>query len=192
MIHEESMEEFVARVTETDGKVHLVGISDRPGLLSLLATIEYNWYPPWTIRNDLFEYRMIKWESILWKVASFPRDRLRSVRVLVETLRLRIADGIPTILGGSPEPGDQQYHGVKVQSFPGGRLPNGKDNRNMFTIESTSRNPLHNTSEHKLNEKLVLERETMVVNAFQARKYPTPLQIYNFIYGFDTHPKWLP
>ena len=125
-----------------------------------------------------------------WLVVSVPTEKMAAIRDVANMLRLRIADGVPTMIGGKPEPGDRVFRGVAVKHFPGSALPNGDDNPCMFAIESSITNPLHNR-ENRLLTDLVLERERAVISAFERGKFPKPLEIYNFIYGFDPHPEWL-
>jgi hypothetical protein len=190
-MEEAELSVFVERIIKSSNRIHLVGLADRPGLSSFFAAIEYHFYPPGTSKNELFDLWAIKWESLMWQVISIPSDKMGAIRQMASMMRLRISDGVPTMLGGTPEPGDRVWEGCAVKFFPGSQLPDGTDNRSMYGVESTRENPLHN-KESPTNIQLVRRREGRVIEAFERHARPKPLEIYNFIYGFEPHPKWLP
>lgn len=188
--NEISLADFLKFVTESD-KNHIIGMVDRPGVTCFFGFIEYNWYPPGSIRSNLLVMNVVRWQDIYWTVGSVPNDKMGAIRQLASFLRLHLSDGIPTILEGGPlNPHGRVSHGLNADYFPGGILPNGENNLAMLTIESMPTNPLHNR-EHGINHALVRDRESRVLTAMQNHKRPKPQDIYNYIYGFEPHPKWL-
>jgi hypothetical protein len=185
-------------VTRGDGRIYLIAHITRVAVPAFAAAIEWYWYPPDSERNRLFDVYSTKWAALDWIIIAFPNGRLPAVRRLAKQLGLRLADGVPTVVGN---PGAvimaqfalrpsmaRQYgiDGLSLHYFPGSRLANGRDNETIFTVEYDKNSPLYKT---KKNDDEAMMQATFEINDLLNRgKKLTPAQIADYIYGSGPFP----
>lgn len=112
-------EEF-ASLSKDKSRFFIVVMSMRPNTRVWSMDLEYTHYVPDTPRNDLFSFYQSKWQDIHWSVISIPIEDRHLAEEMASKHNLRIADGIPVILGGE-----------KPEAFP-------LKGDNVFTIENTN------------------------------------------------------
>jgi hypothetical protein len=94
------------RITDQDLKilcdrkdlVHTVCWSDRPNSALFVNTLEYKYFPPGTPANDLFEYRMFKWNDMLWLISSIPLDKKDVLFQAAKDANVKLLEGFPCII----------------------------------------------------------------------------------------------
>lgn len=169
--------EIAAVVTKDDGRTFLVAMQGRLGAASLAGAIEWYWYPPNTDRNRLFDIYFTDWEDLRWMVIAFPAGRLDEVKRLAKQLGLRLANGVPTMFSlASKRPSD-----IIPLFFPGERLPNGRDNMAMMTIENDAGSPVYQN--RKRDHDGMLQADFEINDALNRGVRLTPAQIADYIYG---------
>lgn len=113
---DEALQAFLA----DPSRVHFVSMLLRPRVSEAISELEHTHYPPGTPKNDDFHLRMMNWEGMQFVMASIPAKDRGLMQQVVSTHKLRIANGVPTMVG--PD-------GVK--RFPA-------DNERVFTLEEES------------------------------------------------------
>jgi hypothetical protein len=182
-------EEVIQVVTRRDGRVFLIGMTQRVGLTAFIAAIEWYWYTPGTPRNRFFDVYFTEWEDIHYVIAAFPIGRLDAARRLAKQLGLRIGNGVPTMVqvagagvsGSTGYPPGHPLEGLIPTFFPGGVLPNGRDNTAMFTVENDKGSPVYR---NRIRENDGMLRAGHEINeALNRGVRLTPAQIADYIYG---------
>ena len=191
--------DLAAHILRGDGRVHIAAHMDRIGAAALFAAVEWYWYAPNTSRNRFYDISLCEWRDMRWAVMSFPAGRLHAVQRLAKQIGLRIADGPPIMLGraggvaviqATSRPSrlsDFRQQGVPIDIFPGGVLPDGRDNLSIFTVEYDKGNPAYETK--RQNETGMHEAGLEVNEALNRGVRLTPLQIADYIYGSGDFPK---
>jgi len=193
--------DYQARVTDPT-KAHLVMMEIRPGVISFLAALENYWYRPGTKQANLFTLHNINWQELDWYIASFPLTRLPAVRVLANLLKLRLGNGVPTIIKSASEADSEsvphpRIPGMVANFFPGSKMPDGKDNMNMLTVEYLSgAHPLGGGSGTAVfsgpEAQAVRQREAEINYLLNhKRMHIIPQHIFDYIYGkMPAKPDW--
>jgi len=120
-------DEEMQKVVMDDNYLFYVGMAQppRPGFVEFITHVEYEHYTPGTDREDLYRLWVIKWGGILWVMIGVPLVDEKLIQKSAELCGLRIADGIPTMLGnGNNEP------------FPVSRF-------NVYTMENHPDHPVY-------------------------------------------------
>jgi len=93
-------EKEACRLAARPDLINYIGDMARIGVWSFITFLEYRQYPPGTMLNQSFHLTLTAWEGLRFAVVSIPRNRSREAEALMQTLGLRAADGIPTMLVG--------------------------------------------------------------------------------------------
>jgi hypothetical protein len=162
--------------------IHLVTMTTRPGSFAFITAIEWFWFSPRKDLNHLFNLTVVRWEGLDWLVVSIPKDKLPDVKKLAEQLGMRVADGVPSIIRHTEpdEKPDRTYDGAGVFIFPGGAV-NGKDNKDMFTIENNHGSPIYTNC--KKTHQDIRSAENEVNDGFVNGVAWTPEKIVEYVYG---------
>ena len=110
---ESDLKEFAKKTKETD-KLHLILESTRIGGHLFSVRLEYEFFPPRSGKNQLFEMAMLKWplskdnDGLIWSVMSFPIEFKPDAERMARDCGLRLADGVPTSF----------FDGKKCTQFP--------------------------------------------------------------------------
>lgn len=118
-------DEELKNFMQNESFIHYVSHASRPGIGECLTLLEFRDYKPGTPRNDLFIMRIIEWEGLTYIAVSIPIDEKHLMEKAVEETDLKIADGVPTMMGGG-----------EVNHFP-------MCNKRVFTLENTSGHPVY-------------------------------------------------
>lgn len=104
--------------------IHFIGMiyPRRPGVMLCTIRMEHEHYKPGTDSNKNFHIRMINWENTEWMIVSIPKKDCGLMKKMAKECGLRIADGVPTIIGGDTK---------QITQFP-------INNKNVFTFENAS------------------------------------------------------
>lgn len=107
--------------------IHYVGMINppRPGFSECIQMLEHLHFAPGTLRNDLFYMRVVNWQGIIWGIVSIPFAEKVLMESMVQVNGLRIANGIPVMLGDGG-----------VHKFP-------VDSKNFFVLENISGHPVY-------------------------------------------------
>lgn len=159
-----SIEDFEEFIKQKKNYVHLITISSRPGAISFIATVEWHLFPPTENKNHLFDITVIQWLDIDFLVVSFPKEHFSDVKQLATKLRMRISNGVPTLL-----------ETTKVSVFPGASIGE------MYTIENDQHSPIYKNN-RRLNRE-IMQCENEIVDALTNGAKITPEQIVDYIYG---------
>jgi len=111
----------------------LVSNDNRPGAMTCFTTLEFEKYKPGTERNKLFRWFWCLWDDVMFVVVLTPWAERRLVERHVRQSRMRVADGIPTIIGVRDGKSNVLY-------FPTG------DDPHIFTLENQSGSPVYDMS----------------------------------------------
>lgn len=109
-------------------RTHYAGLMfpPRPGVMLFSTLLEYTFFPPSDpSRNKLFNISIFKWEEMVWSVISIPKEFEAHAKACVNKAGLRIADGVPTMLGA------------------GGPKRFTIDVPNLWTLENESNHPVY-------------------------------------------------
>jgi hypothetical protein len=181
-------DDFIRFVTEPSGRIHLVMLTTRPGVMALLGAIEWTWFPPGGPRAAQIGVCGLEWEGLAWVIASLPKAKLADVCRMARRLGMRIANGVPTILvPASPgEPESHQFPGFAARYFPGAARPDGSDNMAVHTVENDKDSPVYRNSTRLESEILQCEREA--VAALNRGMKLSVRQIADYMYGSGPFP----
>lgn len=99
-----SEERIDANIFKDTSKVHYIGLMAPPRFgVQLFSTIlELTFFEPNTAKNELFEFRIMKWSgplkaNILWMIISIPEDFRPHAKVCMKKAGLRDVRAVPTI-----------------------------------------------------------------------------------------------
>jgi hypothetical protein len=178
----QSEEQFIRDMIIENDKVHIVTApSVHCGSLAFSALIEYQWYPPADpALNDQFELHTRTWGNVVFTVISFPRERKADAQTVAVHLGMTLTNGVPTIVSNDPHDpilGQWETNIIRGRRFPGGVLPNGDDNRRMFSLVSRE------TIKTTLTPQQVLRRETQLIDKFCEGVMLRPRDVGHFIFG---------
>lgn len=98
--------EDLKRAAEDPTRFHIVGDMNRIGVSLFMTKLEYTHYPPRSGKNHLFEFRILKWPDdfpMYWVIASIPIEDRSLAELLIPECGLRLANGIPMMLGGGKD-----------------------------------------------------------------------------------------
>lgn len=108
---------------------HIVGDINRIGVNLFMIKLEYTHYPPRSGKNHLFTFRILKWPqdefAMHWVICSIPIEDRELAEGLLEECGLKLADGVPMMLG-------QDQHVFPMNS------------KRVFTLENTAGHPIYN------------------------------------------------
>ena len=191
--------DVAAQILRNDGRVHIASGTQRIGAAALFAAVEWYWYTPGTPRNRFYDIALCEWRNLRWAVMSFPKGRLHATQRLAKQIGLRIADGPPIMMGREggfaviqatvypSRLGDYRRQGVPIDIFPGGVMPDGRDNLAIFNVEYDKGNPAYENK--RQNEEGMYEAGLEVNETLNRGVRLTPLQIADYIYGSGEFPK---
>lgn len=92
----------------------------RPGAIKWMSQIEEQLYPPDKHEDNIkFGLTFIRWAEMTWAVASVPSDDDLQVRDLTMKIGMRIANGVPFVLGMGPNPVAFPIQGKNVFTIEG-------------------------------------------------------------------------
>ena len=193
------LDDITALILRNDGRVHIVANVQRIGAAALFAAVEWYWYPPDSSRNRFFDVSVCDWRHMRWAIMSFPNGRLHAAQRLAKQIGLRIVDGPPVMFGregglaviqATSRPSRLDHYsrqGVPIEIFPGGVLPDGRDNLSIFNVEYDRGNPAY---ENKRKNEEGMHEAGLEVNEIMNRGVRlTPFQIADYIYGTGDFPK---
>jgi hypothetical protein len=186
--------EMARYVTLDNGKIFIASGGNRVASPAFIAAVEWYWYEPHTPRNNRFDIVGMEWVGQQWVVMSFPEGRFPAVRRLAKQLGLRIADGSPIDLGKAPihvlatsrwtQLGPDLQ--AVVEFFPGGLLPDHKDNPRIFNIEYDRGNPIYKNRQR--DEDAMMAASIEVNDMLNRGIKLTPAEIADYIYGSGPFP----
>jgi len=78
---------------------HCVGMEMRAGVSYFCNYLENHFFPPETPENDEMQYRLLKWNKILWHVVSVPLNKKQFCLNAAKEARLKLQDAIPFVVG---------------------------------------------------------------------------------------------
>jgi hypothetical protein len=176
----ETLEECRLALAEPSGKTHLILNATRPGAKVLVAAIEWYWYKPLTMANNLFGLRYLVWEDMDFEIVSFPSSKLGAVKHLAGLLIMQITDRIPMLVSDTSDPDARQLErDLYVKPFPLALMPDGKTmNPLVLAIENDKDSPVY---KNRHNDEF-LEREHHVIKILCDGVHLTPRQIVDHIY----------
>lgn len=167
---EEVTEAALARIFQRQDTLKVITVIGRPGALALIAAIEWLWFSPKGEQNDLYQMYVADWSEMKWVVAAIPISKLEDTKALATKLGMRIANGVPTMIEASG-----------MSFFIGGRMPDGKDNMTMYTIENDHGSPVY---KNKTRDNAgIKQAEIEVLDGFVNGVDWTPEKIADYIYG---------
>ena len=137
---EETEEEFCV-FAEDESRTHYVCMISRPGIQECATKLEHMHYKPLTPRNDLMSLRALLWNEIPWFVISVPTEEKHLLEELVGTCGLRVANGIPMMLGAGCR-----------ERFP-------ISGENVFTLENVAGHPVYRNDDTINHAMHVMEEE---------------------------------
>lgn len=97
----------------------------RPGFTEFITYVEYEHYTPGTDRAEFYNLWMFRWSGMFWAMIGVPLVDESLIQKSADLCGLRIADGIPTILGGE-----------NSERFPVSRF-------NVYTMENHPDHPVY-------------------------------------------------
>ncbi|MFA5994725.1 MAG: hypothetical protein WC823_07250 [Parcubacteria group bacterium] len=120
-------DEEIMKAVSDDSFLFYVGMISppRPGVVEFITYVEHQHYAPGTERNKLYNIWIIQWHGITWALMGVPLKDEKLIEVAANLLRLRIADGVPTVLSGG-----------KIDTFPISRF-------NVYALENSPGHPVY-------------------------------------------------
>lgn len=95
--------EHILGVTNDPSRLVVIALIDppRPFVRKFFRRLEYEHFDPRDLtQNALFHVFLMKWEGLTWCVAAFPQTYRSRAEALATECGLRLADGVPGMLGG--------------------------------------------------------------------------------------------
>lgn len=129
-------EELMAFVAERKQMEFLIALVMRPGIYLFSAVIEMQLYTPNTPKNDSFEMLNVGWGDHDWAVFGVPARDRGHIEHVATMLGLRIADGVPMIMGGSDKPEFFPMHNERCFTLENDKLAHEKMKDRRAIIES--------------------------------------------------------
>lgn len=164
--------DFIKYVTTDNTKHFYVLMMDRPLGFVWMNWMEWEYFTPGTPANNDYTLMQVPWQEMVFAVISAPVKYDAQIQESLKRFEMRLADGVPAALS----PGSD-----KPEFFPGHKLPNGRNNLRMKTIENNSFCRMHNT---KLPRQITHQREMEVAERIaKKREKLTPEEILKLIYG---------
>jgi len=105
------------RLEKSGEYIHYLGLINprKPGVRILCLSVEYQYFPPGTPKNNDYFYTMLTWEGMVWSVLSLMPEFDGIVKKKAGEHGLQVVDGVPHF---------------RDSSFP-------LCGENVFTLEST-------------------------------------------------------
>ena len=125
------------RAADDPTRFHIVGDMNRIGVSFFMTKLEYTHYPPRSVANHLFEFRILKWPAnfpLVWAIASIPIEDRPLAEALLPDCGLRLANGTPIILG---------LGGEKDEFFP-------MQGDRVFSLENSNGHPIYNNNQAEI------------------------------------------
>lgn len=129
--------ENLQRMADDPTKFHVISQMHRPGVRLFACKLEYTYYPPRSGKNYKFEMSLLKWPEdfpMLWAIMTVPIEDRPYVEEIAAQCGLKLANGIPLVLGGGKE-----------QWFP------MKSDR-VWSLENTPDHPVYSNNPAVLKE----------------------------------------
>lgn len=145
MAHEESYESI--REFIRDPKyIHYVGMiaPPRPGVRLCAIKLEHTYFIPGTPSNEEFLLRIFEWCGMIWIMISIPREKSNLMEKVAAECGLRIADGVPTLIGSGA-----------YNPFP-------FNDSSVFTLENIPGHPIYSNNP-EVAERILMEEEMEMV-----------------------------
>lgn len=105
--------------------IHFVGMigPPRPGVMESFQALEHTHYKPLTPRNDLYHFRVLDFEEILFGIVSIPITEKNLMEAVAEAHGLRIVRDTVAIISGNgmkpfPIQNDRMYMLVTARDNP--------------------------------------------------------------------------
>lgn len=86
------------KLTSDRSKFFVIAMGLRKGSQLFFMKLEYGHFPPRTPENDLFELNVVSWQGTEWYLGSVPMSKKHLCYQVAESIGMRLADGIPTIV----------------------------------------------------------------------------------------------
>ena len=126
----------------------------RPGVLLFSTLLEYTFFPPdKPEKSRLFSISFFKWGDVapgftmVWSVITIPKEFEQHAKVCADKAGMRIADGVPTMLGGSK----------RIEKFI-------IDSPNTWTLENEKGHPVY---KNLGSMEMFLKYETQICSILQ-------------------------
>lgn len=136
-LHTETDDEGMVAMSTKPGRLTLISLVGRPGVLRFLSLLEHDHFPPGTPANADFELVVLHWPDdiqIPWLVTIIPTTAEPIARRLATEAGLRFANGVPHVLS-MPEGGVEGGRHVE-RTFP-------INHPRAFTLENDEESPLY-------------------------------------------------
>ncbi len=135
--HVVSKQDFANLAHNNPERLFIVSMASRPGSTKFVTTLEYEHFAPTSKLGIELHMYICKWEDMFWYVISIPAKRKDIVDEVLKETCMRMADGLPTMLGGPN--GESRF---PIQS------------PNAFTLENdwSKRSPLDIKKEDEMAE----------------------------------------
>lgn len=123
--------------------VHFLGTAypRRLGVMLFAVKLEYSYFPPGTSKNEELQMHLFNWEGMVWAMVSIPRVYMELATLIASETGVRIADGIPHLLGGG-----------EMKAFP-------LSGENVFTLESARGHEVYRSTPAGIDRLLIQEDE---------------------------------
>jgi hypothetical protein len=120
--------------------IHCVGLATRPFVKYFCTYLEHVHFTPGEPINDEYQFRMIRWQGLVWTVCSIPLSKKHLCYEVAKEAKLKLANGIPfktgIILGARRPELTKTIPSELIKWFP----INGE---NVFTLENLDGNPIY-------------------------------------------------
>jgi hypothetical protein len=80
--------------------VHIISVAKRPGAARFLHDLEFDLFDPGSTVNRDILLHLVKWETLLWWIATIPSWRLGAVGNIAKRHGFRLAPTVPVVVSG--------------------------------------------------------------------------------------------
>jgi hypothetical protein len=87
-------------VAEDRSFLFIFAMSQRPGAMRFFHELEHTFFPPRSPLNEQFAMLFVYWQDLMFMGCRVPMDMQPCTSLTAQRTEMRIADGVPTMMGG--------------------------------------------------------------------------------------------
>lgn len=133
------LESDLVALSKRDDLFHVISFQARPGSNEYFNVLEQSWFTPNSALNYEFQYRVYRWNGLLFCIASVPLAKKQFCYDAAKIMNMRLADGVPHMFVGAMAQFATRkfpYPEIPVVIFP-------LSNANTFTLENEKGSPIY-------------------------------------------------
>jgi len=99
----EERDSTLKRLTDDKEKFNILMMGTRPGVSEFQTHLEHEYFSPNDAAlNDLMQFRVIKWEGLMWNLVTIPLSMKQTAYDTAEAVNMRFEEGVLPFVAGGP------------------------------------------------------------------------------------------